>query len=164
MNARVGNFPGVTVEKKLGSYKDGLGEVTVIDLPGTYSLSARSADELVSVDILLSRLPDAPKLDGVVVIVDAANIERNLYLFSQVRDLGIPVLLVLNMWDRLQEEGVTIDHVQLQSRLGIPIVVTSANKRKGIEALRQAIRDWKRSPSPAPLSLSLHLSSLNAIG
>ncbi len=153
MNARVGNFPGVTVEKKLGSYRDGLGEVTVIDLPGTYSLSARSADELVSVDILLSRLPDAPKLDGVVVIVDAANIERNLYLFSQVRDLGIPVLLVLNMWDRLQEEGVTIDHVQLQSKLGIPIVVTSANKRKGIEALRQAIRDWKRSPSPAPLSL-----------
>ncbi|MFN5852183.1 MAG: FeoB small GTPase domain-containing protein, partial [Pirellulaceae bacterium] len=101
LNARVGNYPGVTVEKKIGSYDDGEGLVQVIDLPGTYSLSARSPDERVSVDVLLGHQSDVPPLSAIVVIVDASNIERNLYLFSQVRELGLPIVLVLNMWDRV---------------------------------------------------------------
>ncbi len=106
MNARVGNFPGVTVEKKLGHFSIGDYEITLVDLPGTYSLAARSEDEWVSVDVLLSRSDEVPKIDLVLVIVDASHLERNLYLFSQVRDLGLPTLLVLNMWDRLKENGV----------------------------------------------------------
>ncbi len=153
MNARVGNFPGVTVEKKVGSYRDKFGEVRVIDLPGTYSLSARSADELVSVDVLLSRQPDAPKLDGVVVIVDASNIERNLYLFTQVHDLGLPVLLVLNMWDRVAESGLSIDLEQLRKRLGVPILTTSAHRRVGIDDVRSAIRSMVQSKAPKPISV-----------
>lgn len=149
MNARVGNFPGVTVEKKLGSYRFHDDQVTVIDLPGTYSLSARSADELVSVDVLLSRQADSPKLDAVVVIVDATNIERNLYLFTQVRDLGIPVVLVLNMWDRIGESGVKIDREKLVDRLGVKIVTTSAHQRQGIDAVKQAVHDLRQS-GPAP--------------
>lgn len=153
LNARVGNFPGVTVEKKLGTYRDGHGEVTVVDLPGTYSLSARSADEMVSVDVLLSRLPDAPRLDGVVVIVDATNIERNLYLFSQVRELELPVLLVLNMWDRIEEEGVSIDCVELSKRLGVPVLTTSAHRRTGVEEVKQRIRRLQGTSCPVPARL-----------
>ena len=78
--ARIGNYPGVTVEKKLGKYRDAVGEVTVVDLPGTYSLSARTLDEKVSVDVLLGRQSDVSRLDVVVAIVDATNLERNLYL------------------------------------------------------------------------------------
>lgn len=90
MKARIGNFPGVTVEKKTGHYRDDEGEITLVDLPGTYSLSPRSADEMVSVDVMLGRLKDVGRPDAVVCIVDASNLERNLYLFSQVRDLEIP--------------------------------------------------------------------------
>lgn len=83
---RIGNYPGVTVEEKYGRYTDEFGEVVIIDLPGTYSLSARTPDEFVSVDVLLGQKNQEP-LDGVVVIVDATNLERNLYLFTQVQQL-----------------------------------------------------------------------------
>ena len=150
MNARVGNFPGVTVEKKIGSFQENGHTVSVIDLPGTYSLAARSDDEWVSVDILLSRTPEVPRVDIVMVIVDAAHIERNLYLFSQVRDLGLPTILVLNMWDRLQENGVTIDLKRLEQKLGIPVIATSANRRQGMEEVRQAIRKQAMGSAPPP--------------
>ncbi len=140
MNARIGNFPGVTVEKKLGRYQFAEEEVSVIDLPGTYSLSARSADEQVAVDVLLGRRADVPPLSGVVVIVDATNIQRNLYLFSQVRELGLPMILVLNMWDRAEAEGIELNVDELQKRLNLPIVTTSAHRRQGMDQLREAIR------------------------
>src|SRR5688500_6058206 len=85
--SRVGNYPGVTVEKKLGRFRHGKQEVTLVDLPCTYSLSPRTPDEMVSVDVLLGRQPDVPRLDAVVCIVDASNLERNLYLFGQLREL-----------------------------------------------------------------------------
>ncbi len=140
MNARVGNFPGVTVEKKVGRYADPQGEVTVVDLPGTYSLSARSADEMVSVDVLLGESPDLPPVDVIVVVLDATHIERNLYLYSQVNELERPVLAVLNMWDRLEASGVSIDVAALSAKLGVPVIITSANKRLGIAEVKQALR------------------------
>ncbi len=146
MNARVGNFPGVTVEKKVGRYEDSGGQVTVIDLPGTYSLSARSADEMVSVSVLLGEISDLPPVDAIVVVMDATHIERNLYLYSQVNELERPVLVVLNMWDRLQASGVTIDVAALSAKLGIPVVTTSANKRLRTADVKQALRDIFKHP------------------
>ena len=97
MQARVGNYPGVTVEKKIGRIRCGETTMRLVDLPGTYSLAPRSPDEMVSVDVLLGRQPDVGPIDAVLCIADASNIERNLFLVSQVLDLGLPSVLVLNM-------------------------------------------------------------------
>lgn len=137
--ARVGNFPGVTVEKKVGECKFENKSVTLIDLPGTYSLSPRSADEMVSVDVLLGRQSDVAAPQAVVCIVDSSNLERNLYLFSQVRDLNLPTVLVLNMWDLAQSRGVEIDAEALQERLGVPVITTSAHRKIGIEEVGKAV-------------------------
>lgn len=150
--ARVGNYPGVTVEKKLGKYTDSIGPVTVVDLPGTYGLTARTLDEKVSVDVLLGSVPDVPHIDAIVAIIDATNLERNLYLYTQLRQLGLPMLVVLNMWDRAQAE-IQLDVAELQKRLGVPIVTTSASKRQGIEEARRLIRQVVQAPKPTELDL-----------
>lgn len=137
--ARVGNFPGVTVEKKVGKYRFDGKELTLVDLPGTYSLSPRSADEMVSVDVLLGRQSDTPSPQAVVCIVDASNLERNLYLFSQIRDLNLPTVLVLNMWDLARNRGVSINVEELEQRLGVTVVTTSAHRKQGIDAIGAAI-------------------------
>ncbi len=139
VSTRIGNYPGVTVEEKFGSYSDDRGQIVIIDLPGTYSLSARTPDEFVSVDILLGRRHVA-HLDAVIVIVDATNLERNLYLFTQVRQLGLPVVLVLNMWDRISPSEVRIDPVALAERFKVPVVTTSASKQEGVAQVKQALR------------------------
>ncbi|MCR9294388.1 MAG: ferrous iron transport protein B [bacterium] len=138
--ARIGNYPGVTVEKKLGTYSDAHGSITVVDLPGTYSLAARTLDEKVSVDVLLDHQKQTSAIDVIVSIVDATNIERNLYLFSQLRDIGKPLVLVLNMWDRVEPQGMKIDAAGISERLGVPVVTCSASRRRGIPELKQAIR------------------------
>lgn len=155
LNARVGNFPGCTVEKKTGRFVLGGPSgrtATLVDLPGTYSLSPRSADEMVSVEVLLGRVADLPRPDVVVCIVDASNLERNLYLFSQLRDLGLPIVLCLNMIDVAVRRGVSIDAKQLSGRLGVPVVTTSAHRRDGLEGLHQAIAE-AAGTSPAKLSV-----------
>src|SRR5687768_5554875 len=110
---RVGNYAGVTVERKESRVKGS--SLTVLDLPGTYSLSARSPDEEVARDVLLGRYPPVPEL--VVVVVDASNLERNLYLVSQVIDLGLPVVLCLNMVDVAESVGLRIDVAALEREL-----------------------------------------------
>ncbi len=147
--ARIGNYPGVTVEKKVGRYTDSEGPVTLVDLPGTYSMAARTADEKVSVDVLLGLQKDIPSPDVVIVIVDATNLERNLYLFSQILELGLPVVLVLNMWDRVVAEGIRIDVEELQRRLGVPVIACSASRKQGVDELRRAIRQATKTP-PSP--------------
>lgn len=137
--ARVGNFPGVTVEKKVAKCTFDGRPVTLIDLPGTYSLSPRSADEMVSVDVLLGRQSDVAAPQAVVCIVDSSNLERNLYLFSQVRDLNLPTVLVLNMWDLAKSRGVEIDAAALQERLGVPVITTSAHRKVGIEEVGKKV-------------------------
>jgi len=149
--ARIGNFPGVTVEQKVGSFTHDDQTVSLIDLPGTYSLSPRSADEMVSVDVLLGKQKDVATPDAVVCIVDVSNLERNLYLFSQVKDIGLPVVLVLNMCDLAATRGVTFDVDQLAERLNVKIVQTEAHQRKGITELRDAmLLATQQEHTPAP--------------
>ena len=149
MHARVGNYPGVTVEKKTGRVHWEGRTVDLIDLPGTYSISPRSLDEMVSVDVLLGRQADVGRVDAVVCITDASNLERHLYLVSQVLDLGLPVVLVLNMWDAAQRHGLTINVELLEQRLGVPVVVTEAHRRKGIGRLREVILQAAGGSAPA---------------
>lgn len=149
--ALTGNYPGVTVEKKIGTTRCGDREVRLIDLPGTYSLSPRTLDEMVTVDVLLGRQTDVGVIDAVVCIVDASNLERNLYLVSQVLDLGLPTVLVLNMADVALSRGIVVDEGALSERLGLPVVKTEAHRKRGVEAVRQAILEVAaRGPAAVP--------------
>ena len=128
-NQHVGNFPGVTVDRKDGIIR-GHAEATVTDLPGIYSLSPYSSEEIVTRDFLLNTHPD-----GIINIVDATNIERNLYLTMQLMELGIPMVLALNMMDEVRANGGTIMVNELEELLGVPVVPISAAKNKGIDEL-----------------------------
>lgn len=136
---RVGNYPGVTVEKKLGTTEFHGQSFTIVDLPGTYSLSPRSPDEMVAVDVLLGRQTDVPKIDVVLCIVDASNLERNLYLVSQVLELGLPSVVALNMVDVARDKGFTLDLNKLAEQLPVKFVPVQANRSVGIAELKQAI-------------------------
>ena len=128
-NQHVGNFPGVTVDRKDGTIR-GHAEATVTDLPGIYSLSPYSSEEIVTRDFLLNTHPD-----GIINIVDATNIERNLYLPMQLMELGIPMVLALNMMDEVRANGGTIMVNELEELLGVPVVPISAAKNEGIDEL-----------------------------
>ncbi|MCI8367047.1 MAG: ferrous iron transporter B [Eggerthellaceae bacterium] len=140
----VGNWPGVTVEKKEGKYKADK-TITVTDLPGVYSLSPYSPEEIVTRDYLLSGQPDV-----VVNLVDATNLERNLYLTTQILNLGLPVVIALNMMDLVEKNGDKIDVAKLSKKLGCPIVETTALRGKGLEELMNtAIAAAQKNQLPA---------------
>ncbi len=150
---RVGNFPGVTVEKKVGQTSFHDRAFSIVDLPGSYSLAPRSPDEMVAVDVLLGRQDAVDAPDVVLCIVDASNLERNLYLVSQVLELGRPTVLALNMVDVAKEKGITLDLEALADRLEIPVVAVQANKRIGLTELKAALAaavNRKSSPLPSP--------------
>lgn len=128
-NQHVGNFPGVTVDRKSGPIK-GYADTQVTDLPGIYSLSPYTAEEIVSRQFILN---EAPK--GIINIVDATNIERNLYLTLQLMELGVPMVLALNMMDEVRGNGGTIDINAMEEILGIPVVPISASKNEGVDEL-----------------------------
>lgn len=144
-NQYVGNWPGVTVEKKEGKYTRDK-DVTITDLPGIYSLSPYSPEEIVARDYLLEGGPDA-----VINLVDATNLERNLYLTSQILNLGVPVVIALNMMDLVEKNGDKIDVDGLSRELGCPIVPTSALKGRGMEDVVKAAIDAARTKK-APAS------------
>jgi ferrous iron transport protein B len=150
IQTRIGNYPGCTVEKKIGRLQIGSRPIRLVDLPGTYSLSPRSPDEMVSVDVLLGRMPDVGRPDVIVCIVDASNLERNLYLFTQLRELGIPIVLALNMWDVALRNGTTIDVQGLVERLGVRVVTCEAQRKRGLDALRNAIVEAAASTADPP--------------
>ena len=125
----VGNFPGVTVEKKEGTILKHK-QATVVDLPGIYSLSPYTSEEVVTRDFLLSG-----QVDAIINIVDATNIERNLYLTLQMLELHLPTVLALNMMDEVRASSGYIDIKQLQEELGIPVVPISASKNEGVQEL-----------------------------
>jgi len=130
----VGNWPGKTVSRSHGSFgHDGV-MVEIVDLPGTYSLNASSPEEVIARDYLVSREPDA-----VVIVVDAANLERNLYLTVQILEIGIPAILVLNMIDLAASRGIVIDEAELSILLGIPVIPMVARSGKGFDELKDAI-------------------------
>ena len=149
VHSRIGNYPGVTVEKKTGRFTLEGRSVQLVDLPGTYSLSPRSLDEMVSVEVLLGQQRDVGKIDAVVCIADASNLERNLYVVSQILDLGLPTVLVLNMWDVAEHRGIVINVGELRSRLSIPVIPCEAHRRRHIEDVKQAIVSVVSQPPPA---------------
>ena len=142
-NQHVGNFPGVTVDQKVGEIKDGKSG-SVVDLPGIYSLRPYTQEEIVTRDFILKEKPD-----GIINIVDATNIERNLYLTLQLLELRVPMVLALNMMDEVRANGGTIDVQELSSCLGIPVVPISAVKGEGVsELLDQAVHTARSKTLP----------------
>lgn len=148
MRQRVGNYSGVTVERVEGRYRDGDAAVTVIDLPGTYSLSASSPDEEIALAVLTGHAPGIDQPDVVVVVVDAANLERNLFLASQVLELGLPTVIALNQVDAAEAAGIRIDAIELTLELGAPVVPTVAMRGEGLDVLKSAIRKAPGLPRP----------------
>jgi ferrous iron transport protein B len=143
LRQKVGNYPGVTVARKSGRCDCGDGlKVELVDLPGLYSLAAASPDEQVVTDVLLGSLEGNQQPDAVVVVLDATNLLRNLFLASQLAELNLPMALVLNQADVAQEQGIKIDTQLLSQRLGgVPVILTSAWKGEGIAAVRRAIAE-----------------------
>jgi len=132
----VGNWPGKTVEKKEGIWKHNGREFTVVDLPGTYSLTAYSLEEVIARDYIVEEKPDV-----VVTVVDAANLERNLYLTVQIIEMGAKVVIALNMSDIAESRGLKINFESLSQALGAIVVPTTANRERGLAELKQAILD-----------------------
>lgn len=148
LRQKVGNYPGVTVEKKTGRFFGSHGEVMeLIDLPGSYSLQVRSPDEAVARDLLLGRIAGTPRPDVIIAVVDASNLDRHLYIAAQMLELGIPVIVALNMVDVAEERGLVIDIVALKERLGVPVIPMVASKGTGLIELKQAV---SRTPLHAP--------------
>jgi len=149
MRQKVGNFAGVTVERVEGHYRGPDGHrVTVLDLPGSYSLSAGSPDEEIALEVLLGRGRDVPLPDVVVVVVDALHLERNLYLTSQVIELGLPVVVALNQVDAAAAAGVAVDAVELIHELGVPVIPMVATRGEGVDHLRRACASAAAMPRP----------------
>lgn len=136
---QVGNYPGVTVERKAGRMMLGGRLLEVLDLPGLYSLSPRSRDEMVAYEVLLGAHKGLDRADAVICVVDASNLERSLYLVSQVLELGLPVVLAVNMLDVAKNHGIGADIAMLQQRLPVPVVGIQANRRLGLEKLKNAL-------------------------
>jgi ferrous iron transport protein B len=139
MRQKVGNYPGVTVEKKEGKFFLENNEITLLDLPGTYSLTPRSPDEKITADILLGKSEFVDTPQAIVCVVDANNLERNLFLASQIIDLQIPVVVALTMLDNAENSGVEIDAHRLSALLGVPVVEVNALQKFGLEKLKKAL-------------------------
>ena len=139
LNQQVGNYPGITVEKKEGICKLPRGlKAHILDLPGTYSLNASSLDENIVIELLLNK-NDKDYPDVAVVVSDVENLKRNLLLFTQIKDLGIPTILVINMADRMERKGISLDVELMEKRLQTKIALVSARKKTGIEELKELI-------------------------
>ncbi len=139
--AHVGNWPGVTVDKREGVYKKGSEPVSIIDLPGIYSLSPYTPEEVISRNYVLDEKPDC-----VINIVDATNLERNLYLTTQILEMDVPVVIALNMMDAVEKQGDKIDAKELSKRLGVPVVKISALKGEGIHELMKEALEFSKLP------------------
>jgi len=143
LNQKVGNYPGITVEKKQGICKLPRGvKAHIIDLPGTYSLNASSLDENVVIELLLNK-KDKDFPDIAVVVTDVENLKRNLLLFTQIKDLEIPTVLVINMADRMRYKGISLDIGYLEEKLNTKIALVSTRKNEGIDKLKQLISNYK---------------------
>src|SRR4051794_39376933 len=149
LRQKVANYPGVTVEKKTGRCKlPGNRTANVLDLPGTYSLISRSPDEVIAMEVLRGLRKDTPPPDVVVVVVDASNLQRNLYLVSQLVELGRPLVMALNMIDVAERRGMHVDAVALSKKIGVPVVPLVGHRRRGVADLKKAISEARVAPMP----------------
>ena len=156
---RVGNYPGVTVEEKLGRMAYRGHSIQLIDLPGTYSLAPKSPDEQIAVNVLRGQMPGVPAPQCVVVVADATNLERNLYLTSQTLELGIPTVIALTLCDVADEKGIALDIQKLSQRLGCAVVRVIASRREGIDLLCEKILAATGVPQPRPAGLDASLTA-----
>ncbi|MDB5319819.1 MAG: Ferrous iron transport protein [Phycisphaerales bacterium] len=154
LRQKVANYPGVTVEKKTGrchlpaTGTDPARWASIIDLPGTYSLISRSPDERVAMEVLRGLRADTPAPDAVIVVVDASNLQRNLYLVSQLIELGRPMIVALNMMDVAARRGLDVSPELLSKELGVPVIPVIGHKREGIDQLKAAIANARVAPLP----------------
>lgn len=154
LNQQVGNYPGITVERKAGICKLPRGtKAHILDLPGTYSLNASSLDENVVIEVLMNK-NDRDYPDVAVVVSDVENLKRNLLLFTQIKDLDIPTILVINMADRMKRKGISIDILALEAQLNTKIVLMSARKKEGVEELKNTILEYKKLSTEPCLNAS----------
>jgi ferrous iron transport protein B len=173
LRQKVANYPGVTVEKKVGrcwlKQLPGLNSgaegswVEIIDLPGTYSLISRSPDEQVAMEVLRGISPGTPAPDLVIVVVDASNLQRNLYLVSQLIELGRPLIVALNMMDVAERRGLHVSPQRLEKELGVSVIPLVGHKREGIDALKDAIAHARVAPLPdfeLPEAMKMELMSV----
>jgi ferrous iron transport protein B len=155
---RIGNYPGVTVEEKVGTFLYRGHTIELIDLPGAYSLNAKSPDEQVAVDVLRGNIDGIKQPDCIVVVVDATNLSRNLYLVSQALAVGQPVLVALTLCDVAESKGIHIDRKKLSEFLGCPVLRLVAPRRDGIDQLADALiesSDWSGQVVPEALNAYL---------
>lgn len=155
LNQQVGNYPGITVEKKIGFCKlPNNVKANILDLPGTYSLNASSIDENVVIELLLNK-NDKLYPDVALVVTDVENLKRNLLLFTQIKDLEIPTILVINMADRMEHKGISLDIPYLEEQLKTKIALVSSRKGFGIEELKKLIVTYKTISSEPCLNASI---------
>jgi ferrous iron transport protein B len=155
LNQKVGNYPGITVEKKEGICKLPRGvKAHILDLPGTYSLNTTSLDESVAVELLLNK-NDKDHPDVALVITDVENLKRNLLLFTQIKDLQIPAILVINMADRMSRKGISIDIPLLEEKLQSKVALVSTRKRTGIDRLKELIAEYKNLSKKPNVDISV---------
>ena len=141
LSQHTGNYPGVTVESALGEFRQNGVRFLAVDLPGVYSLAPRAPDEMVAVSVLLGSGSGAVTPDLVLCVVDATNLDRNLYIATQIMDIGLPCVVALTMLDLAEKHGIHIDIAALEKHLGVRVVPVQATKRRGIDQLRQALCD-----------------------
>ena len=139
--AHVGNWPGVTVDKREGVYKKCPEPIAIVDLPGIYSLSPYTPEEVISRNFILDEKPDC-----VINIVDATNLERNLYLTTQIMEIDVPMVIALNMIDAVEKNGDKIDEKKLEEKIGLPVVSISALKEKNLDTLMQRAYEVSKLP------------------
>jgi ferrous iron transport protein B len=152
LRQKVGNFPGVTVEHHTGYIRDGKGEeIALIDLPGVYSLSPKSEDEKVAVDVLTGKMPGTPAPDAVILVLNSTNLHTHLVLAARVIALGVPTLVLLNMADELRKQDGHVDVLSLARELGTPVALVSATTGEGLVAVQNFLNS--SSPNPEPLEL-----------
>ena len=154
LNQKVGNYPGITVEKKQGTFKIGRGsKVNILDLPGTYSLNASSLDENVVIELLLNK-NDKDFPDVAVVVADVENLKRNLLLFTQIKDLGIPTILAINMSDRMKRKAISLNVDLLEEKLQTKIALVSSRKNLGFDNLKELIENYNQLSTKPSLNAS----------
>jgi len=150
---RVGNYPGVTVEEKVGRFAHRGRAIDLIDLPGTYSLVPQSPDERVAVEVLHGAIAGVPRPDCILVVADATNLARNLFLATQALEVGLPVVVALSLADVADRRGVRIDVPELSRRLGCPVVRFAAPTGEGVGRIRDLVLSAAEGPPPRPLEL-----------
>ena len=153
LRQKTANYPGVTVERHTGTLRLSTGEAVLVDLPGAYSLAAHSPDELVAADVLLGQIDDLKRPDAVLIVIDAANLRRNLFMATQVMELGIPIVIALNMVDLAEKRGIVVNADNLAKIMGVTVVPVIAGSNHGTADIKQALEQAIQQPPSERASL-----------